>query len=442
MIKEKWVRLKKSIDINGDLNKTLQNFNWLISNRIITMIIGMFVMAIIARYFGPDKYGQFNYALAYTSFFIALSTLGFETLAVKAIIDREYDEGTILFTSFTLRFFAGIILSILALIIIILIEPEDNRLHLLVLIMLITVIIKSTDVIEYWTHAYQRAKISSSIQMISYILAALLKITLVLLGGTLVHLALIYLIEALIIAGGYIGAYVKKRTNKSEFQFNKKFAKGILSKSWYLVISSLLVTIYMKIDQVMLGSMLVNKSELGVYSAAAQIAIMWYFVPIAIITSFKPIILHKKQNQQETYITTVKRLYSIIGWVSISFAIFIFLFSDIIINILYGVEFLGASNILSISIWAGVFAMLGNVTAIWLVCEDLHKYKTIFVLSGAIVNIVLNVITIPKWGAYGAAIATLVAQFIANFATPLLFKDVRISSILMLKSIIRIRKIK
>jgi len=82
------------------------------------MIIGVFVTALVARYFGPENYGQSNYALSFTALFTALSTLGLETLTVKAIVDKEYDEGTILCTSLVVRVFGGIIFTILASIII------------------------------------------------------------------------------------------------------------------------------------------------------------------------------------------------------------------------------------------------------------------------------------------------------------------------------------
>lgn len=437
-IERKVSKIMKFTESGNETRKTIQNFNWLVSNRVITLIIGMFVMAAIARYFGPVKYGMFNYAVAFNSFFVAISTLGFETLAVKAIIDKEYDENIVLFTSFSLRFFASVFLTVISMLFIRLIEPDDTSLQMLVFIMSLIMIIKSTDVIEYWTHAYQRAKISSLIQMAAYIFSAILKLLLVLFGGNLYHLALIYLIEALIIAVSYTIAYWKKKSSTTKLKFDKEFARSILSKSRYLIISSLMVTIYMKIDQVMLGTMLSDKAELGIYSASSQIATMWYFIPIAIITSFKPIILKNKNRNEEEYKLSIQKLYRLIGWISTGFAIFVFLFSDLIINILYGPEYAGASKILTVSIWAGVFAMLGNVTAVWLVCENLHRYKIVFVLSGAIINVGFNMIAIPQWGAIGAAVVTLFSQILANFITPLIFKDVRYSSIMMLKSFFKI----
>ena len=110
--------IKNNIIKNEVAIKVIKNSSWLVSDKIFKMIIGVFVTALVARYFGPENYGQSNYALSFTALFTALSTLGLETLTVKAIVDKEYDEGTILCTSLVVRVFGGIIFTILASIII------------------------------------------------------------------------------------------------------------------------------------------------------------------------------------------------------------------------------------------------------------------------------------------------------------------------------------
>ncbi|MBJ3793044.1 hypothetical protein I8J38_31575, partial [Bacillus sp. OA1] len=49
----------------GATTKIFKNSSWQVSEKIFSMLIGVFVTAIVARYFGPDKFGQFNYALSF-----------------------------------------------------------------------------------------------------------------------------------------------------------------------------------------------------------------------------------------------------------------------------------------------------------------------------------------------------------------------------------------
>jgi Na+-driven multidrug efflux pump len=91
---------------------------------------------------------------------------------------------------------------------------------------------------------------------------------------------------------------------------------------------------------------------------------------------------------------------------------------------------------LSISIWAGTFAMLGSSRGIWLISEGLQRYSVIYISSGAIVNIILNYLLIPIIGGYGAALATLISQVTVSIIVPLFIKETRISVIMMLKAFI------
>lgn len=419
---------------NEVATKIINNASWLVGNNVFNMVIGVFVMALVARYLGPKNYGIYNYALAFVTLFTAFSTLGLETLSVKSIVHQDEDEGTILYTSLVLRVIGGIFLTLLASVIIRYVAPNEALVHLLVLIMSFTMIFKSLEVIEYWIQANQKSKISSLIRMGEYIFSAIIKVAFVLLGGSLLHLALIYMSDALIIGVALVIAYFKNRISFTKWKFKFQYAKYVLSQSWYLILSGLMGTIYMQIDQVMLGSMVSNKTELGVYSAATQISNMWYFVPLAVITAFKPVIIKKKLESYEKYINAMQTLYSIVAWIGILFGIFIMLFSHLIVSILYGQEFSRASNIITISVWAGTFATLGSARSVWLLIENLQKYALVYTLVGLIINVGLNFVLIPYYGGIGAAFATLLAQISANVFALAFFKRTRISSVMIIKA--------
>ncbi|WP_128083661.1 flippase [Paenibacillus sp. DMB5] len=427
-------RVKKKFNNNETAKKVLANSTWLISDKVFNLVIGVFVTALVARYFGPEQYGQFNYALAIVSLFTVLSTLGLEILSVKTIIDKQYEEGTILCTSFLLRITGGLFLTLVSWFVIWILEPRNVYLQVIVLIMSFSMVLRAFEVIEYWIQAHQKSKISSLIRIVVSAITALLKILLVCFGGDLVLFSTIYTIDIAIISVALIFAYIKYREERTSLKFSFKYAKEILSQSWYLVLSGLMVSLYMRIDQIMLGTMLPNKDQLGIFSAAVRIAEMWYFVPMAIIVSLRPVIMKDKKIDNEKYINSVQKLYNIVTWTCLIFGFIILFSSKIIINILYGKEYTEASGVLSISIWAGIFAMLGSARGVWLVSEGLQKYSLAYISVGCFVNISLNYFLIPSLGGYGAAIATLASQFTVAIVAPLFFKPTRISSIMMLRA--------
>lgn len=418
---------------NITLKNIFGNSMWQIGEKIITMIFSVFVTSIVARYLGTEDYGFVNYIISIVMLFTTFSTLGMEKITIKDIIEREESEERILGTSFYIRLIGGIVLIFISQITIYILDEKNMLAQLLGLIMGLCMIFRAYEVIEYYLQSQMKLKTISIIRFCSTFFVAILRILVVIFDWGIVGFTATYLFDAIIVAV-LLKIWYKKR-KKLKFKFSLEYAKRILSKCWYVAISGLMVTLYMRIDQVMLGSMLDNKTENGIYSAAVRIAEIWYFVPTAIISAFQPAIVMKKKHSEEQYEKTMQRLYDIVAIVGIAFGILITLFGDIAVQILYGEEYKGATSILKISVWAGLFATLGTARSVWLVNENLQKYSLIYTSVGCVTNIVLNYFLIPKIGARGAAIATLIAQFVTNVLALVPFKKTRKSSTMILKSI-------
>ena len=418
---------------NITLKNIFGNSMWQIGEKIITMIFSVFVTSIVARYLGTEDYGFVNYIISIVMLFTTFSTLGMEKITIKDIIEREESEERILGTSFYIRLIGGIVLIFISQITIYILDEKNMLAQLLGLIMGLCMIFRAYEVIEYYLQSQMKLKTISIIRFCSTFFVAILRILVVIFDWGIVGFTATYLFDAIIVAV-LLKIWYKKR-KKLKFKFSLEYAKRILSKCWYVAISGLMVTLYMRIDQVMLGSMLDNKTENGIYSAAVRIAEIWYFVPTAIISAFQPAIVMKKKHSEEQYEKTMQRLYDIVAIVGIAFGILITLFGNIAVQILYGDEYKGATSILKISVWAGLFATLGTARSVWLVNENLQKYSLIYTSVGCVTNIVLNYFLIPKIGARGAAIATLIAQFVTNVLALVPFKKTRKSSTMILKSI-------
>ena len=407
---------------------------WQIVEKVITMVLTVVVTGFIARYLGKEQYGFANYIISLVALFTAFSTLGMERITINDIINKKYEKETILGTSFLLRIIGGILLMIISQITIFILTKGDQMSQILGIIMGFCMLLKATEVIEYYLQAIMKLKVISIIRFITAIVVSGARLLVVFANLGIIGFVATYAVDALI-AGILFFIYYKMH-NKEKLDASRSYGKDILKRCWYIALSGLMTTIYMRIDQVMLGSMLVNKAENGIYSAGARIAEMWYFVPMAIIAAFQPVIInHRKEKNYEKYKEYMQRLYDIVAIIGIAFGIGISLFGWLAVDILYGSEYAAASNILLISVWAGLFATLGCARSVWLVAENKQKYTLVYTSVGCIINIVLNALLIPKLGAIGAAIATLVTQSVTNVFSLMFFKDTRQSSIMILKAI-------
>ena len=157
------------------------------------------------------------------------------------------------------------------------------------------------------------------------------------------------------------------------------------------------------------------------------------FVFTAIIDSFRPIIFESKKTGVESFEKNMVRFYAIIIYLSLLQSLGITIFSELLVKILYGVEYLPAVNPLRIIVWFSTFSYLGAVRNVWILAENQQKYLWVINLSGDIANILLNFALIPLLGVVGAAIASLVTQIFTNVIIGIIIKPIRRNNYLMLK---------
>jgi O-antigen/teichoic acid export membrane protein len=189
--------------------------------------------------------------------------------------------------------------------------------------------------------------------------------------------------------------------------------------SWPLMFASMAVMVYMRTDQVMIKEML-DSVAVGNYAAAIYFSEVWYFVPVAVSASLFPAIINGKEMSKELYYERLQSLYDFMVWFAIIIAVLTTLLADQLITTILGNRFKLAAPVLKIHIWAGVFVFLGVSSGKWFLTENLTRLLFYRTLSGAIVNVLLNFLLIPRYGILGAAYATCAAQFCAAYLYDLL----------------------
>jgi PST family polysaccharide transporter len=225
-------------------------------------------------------------------------------------------------------------------------------------------------------------------------------------------------------AVGFIIIYQLKGNLIKTWQVNLRHAKLLLKDSWPLILSGIVIMIYMRIDQIMLGQMVGDKS-VGIYSAAVKISELWYFVPGAIVNSVFPSIVKAKQISEAVYYERMQKLFTVVSLLAYSVAIPVTFLSDKIVTLIYGDYYLEAGAILNVHIWCGLFVSLGVAREIWLTTEGLMKFSAATATVGAAINVFLNFFLIKQYGGLGAAIATLAAQIVSAYAVGVLYPRTR-----------------
>lgn len=418
--------------------KYFKNTGWLLIARVGSLFIKMLVTTFaLPTYLGSAHFGTYNYPLVLLAFFTGIATMGTDGLITRQLIQHPEKENELLGSALRIRLITGFLvlpLVYIAYFIIARYAPEAPAASFKqVALVSFICIIQAVQIIDSFFQAKVKGKMIMIVQVGGNILSAAIKLILILLKAPLDAFIWTLVIDVLILQIGYLALYRKLGHHISAWKYDAQTAKELIKQGWPLAFSSLFITFYMKIDQLMIDALL-GKSALGVYTIVVGLSESWYFMPVAISTSLFPAIMNARKSSPELYQKRLGNLYELMVVVSISVAIIVTLIAPILFTYYYPPEYAAGLHTLQVHIWAGVFTFLGTASAQFLIAEGLTKitlYRTAF---GAIVNLVLNFFFIPKFGIIGAAYATLIAYFASTFFL-LFIKRTRPNAILMIKSL-------
>lgn len=419
---------------SSENKRIIKNIGWLFFDRIIRIAGGLFIGIWVARYLGPEFFGVLNYVIAYTALFSFLAKLGLDKIIIREIIRRPDKKDLILGTGFVLKLVGSVILLTAVASTVLIFKPQNHDIFYFVLIIAAGYVFQSFDVIDFFFQSRVQSKFTVLSKNCAFIVINILRVVFILNKFSLIYFVWMVLLEIFISTGLLIFFYYNNRQTIWSWKFDLSIAKELIKDAWPLMAGALFVDIYLKIDQVMIGNML-DSAQLGIYSAAVNLSSSWYFVPVAIVQSLYPHFDRLKNIDNTKYYQGLLRLYSSMLWLGVIAGMVALIWGQEIISLLYGPEYEAAASALIINIWAGIFVAQAVARGIWIIAENLQRYRLLIQLIVALSNIAGNMYLIPIMGIKGAALSTLCSQCLCTWGISLFFKPLRASTISMIKGI-------
>src|SRR5690606_26123917 len=394
--------------------KYFKNTSWLMLARIGSLLIRMFTGIAVANFLGSEQNGMLNFPMAIITFFMAASALGLDSYVTRELLHRPQAKNTLLGTAFFMRLLAGVLaLPLIYFAYFLVTNVSESNLGIpfeFIIIVSFVCIIQSINIIDSYFQSQVQGKKIMTVQIAGNLVSAALKVSLILIEAPLIYFVCALLADALFLAIGYILMYSKSSESVFRWNFDRNMGIDLLQKAWPLAFSAILVSLYMKIDQVMISSYLGNEA-LGVYSTVVTLSESWYFIPVATVSALFPAIMNARKDDHKRYVHRLQNLYDLMSFVSLTIAIIITFAAPWIYQLLYSADYTegGGAEVLAIHIWAGVFVFLGSASGQYLIAEGYTKLSLTRTAAGAIVNIILNIWWIPIYGIKGAAWASLIA---------------------------------
>lgn len=413
-------------------NKISANILYLFFDKAYGAAASIFFLVLLSRYLGPEMFGIWSYVLSFASIAAPLSTAGTNFTIVKRfslhLKDREVAG-----QAFLARLLASVVTSLVIYSLFLNLGdslPEKEE-RIMLVFFLLAITVNNLNLITLYNENKLKNGKTVIARNIGLTVGTAIKAYLIYNNATISQIAAATILESIIFLT--VGHYLTELSIAVKVSLKAlRQSVELVKESLPLFFSSIVVIIYLKADIILLKT-LVNPEVAGYYAAAARISEMLYAVPVAISTVFFPLIL--KEISKDPKNTSIRvRFYAIVFYVCLIISLTSFFFSKEIINIIYGPEFKPTADLFSIHCLSVL--LIGFLTSSSKELIARNKYKLIFYrdVAGLLVNLTLNIIFIPRYGAQAAALTTVISYSIAAVFSNLFFFQTKQVLKLMLKA--------
>ena len=403
-------------------SKFAKNVTWVFIGNAFHAVLQFLLNVLAARILSEHSYGLLNYSISLVALFNSLSTLGFSGIISKKFAENENQGGEFLWTAFLSRIAISIPFIIVIMVIGFLHSPEDTDFHCILFCQSLSLLFNAGDIFVYWFRYKYKASTVAITRLVAFGLMAIWRVTALFFFRSTAVYTFCTVFETALLSGILIFIYIKQKNPR--FRFKCSTLKSMLTVSYPFIFSAILSTIYGQTDKLMLESM-VNTEAVAYYSVSLTLASAISILPTALIEGFRSEIFVQKEVSEERYRIRLSQLYGLVFWVCILYCLFITVFAEKIILILYGEKYLPAVGSLPLIVWYTSFSYFGAINNIYMIAENKTKWVQVTTLAGAMINIVLNIFLIPRMEISGAALASLLTQIITNFLLLYLIKPLR-----------------
>jgi len=396
----------------SDAQSIVKNASIVVISEIASRAISFVLIIILAKFFGDAGLGKYSFIFAFVGIFSILSDFGISGLMTREVArDKTKTE----------KYIANVLGFKIVLCIITILLPSsiifftDESFEIKAGVLLAGF----SQAFYYLSYpfrnvfnAYERQFYHAMYSLVERIVAFVLGVAALYLGYGLLGF-IIVLVFSNLVSLIYSYAVTLKKFSRVAIEFDIKFLKETVKGSLPFWFTTLFITIYFKIDTVMLGFMK-GFEPTGWYNASYKIIDALSLIPLSIGMVLFPVMSrYYKEREKYLQILYVKVVYYLFI-LALPIAVGIAMTSQRIILFVYGNSFENSAASLQILVWALLFIFVNYIIGSLLNSIDkqiLFTYTTGFC---AILNVGLNFLLIPKYSYIGAAIATVLTELV-NF---------------------------
>jgi O-antigen/teichoic acid export membrane protein len=407
--------LRKRLAGRDTLRRAFDNSSWLVCDQVLRMVAGLVVGVWMARYLGPERYGWLSYALAVVGLVSSFTSLGVNAVLVRELVRAPAETDAWMGTAFFIKS-ASAAVGFLACVGLAWLQPVPaDAVRALILIVALGMFFSTLDVVDLLFQAKGESRVSAWVRMSACVLANLLKVALILGRAPVLAFAAAGVVELALSAVGWLWATRWRGWQVSAWRCELARARALLQESWPLAVSGVAVYAQAYFDQLVIGASL-GGAELGQYAAAMRLVTVFAFIPTVVLTVSAPEITRAKQADETLYQRRLHSLYRLMFVLFLATALPLILLGPSAARLLYGMSYAGTAALLPWLAFRLFFTNLGVARSVFVTNEGLFRFALLTAVAGAVVNVLLNLILVPRWGARGAIVSSFASFAVTTFA--------------------------
>lgn len=415
--------------------RVLSNTAYLGAARIAQLLTSFTIGVSVARYLGPAEAGALAYAVSFVALFSSAAALGLDQIVIRDLAAKDsagLASEQILSSAFVLRLLASPAVFLITVAASLMVD-HDTQTRLLIVVVASGVIFQPLTVIDLYFQSRVQSKYVVYAQLAALAAVSTARVMLIHFKAPLLAFGAVTVAETGLWMCGLAYVYRRHRGYLPKLIATRQVAFRLLQQSWPLALTGILTSIYINVDRVLVKHLLGNASA-GKYAVVVNISTALYFVPIAFGQSVYPSLMESRRDPK-LYALRLQQAFDTLLWLGVAIALPVTLVAEPLMRFLYGAPYEGSGAALAIVIWSAVVTFLGLVTSYWLVAENLQRIYPVRILASLCTCVVLNLVLVPRWGIRGAAVATVLAQFVASTIVYAFNKKTRIMIVMQLRAL-------
>lgn len=365
---------------------------------------------LIARLLTPEAIGQYSLAVSLSAVFAIVTKLGLEPLAIREVARHPEEAPSYLGRILTLKGGLALVGYMFLLVTVLVVGYGRGKSSLIFVVGATTFVTTLVMALEWCFQAFERMEYQGGLRLLRGLTILGLGATVLLLGGGILGVALAQLATACCFFA-IIYFVVSRRFARPDWRRDWSAMGSMTMKAIPFGLGIFATVLLFNVDTIMLSHMQGDVAT-GLYNLAYRLMDGLKLVPIAFASALYPSLSNAFKHDRESLPPLVVRSWYFMVLLALPAAVGTTMLSDRLIVFFFGARYEAAGPVLALIVWAGALLFVFGVLSTTFAAIDRQPTNAGLIFLGTGLNVGLNFIFIPRWGAWGAGLALVVAMFV------------------------------